>query len=418
MRQQRTYFYFIAGIVLLAMVNLTEAGASDRAPRRQEQQEAPLKATEVFVPGDGHYPHYRIPSLVTTNAGTLLAFCEGRQGGDHSKNDMVLKRSADDGKTWGPLQVLDDRGGDCLNNPQSVVLRESGRVLLMYNMYPEGHHEREVVPGYEGKYCHTFLMHSDDDGLTWTKPREISRQVKRPTRVTSVASGPGIGIQLTRGKHQGRIIMPFNQGPFGDWMVYAAYSDDEGETWRFGETAPHPPKGRGNEVQMVELSDGQLLLNSRGQDANRLRLRAHSRDGSLTWSALENDPQLPEPQCMGSIIRHSWPEDGRSRILFSGPGHKEGRSKGRIYLSYDEGKTWPISRQLVPDEFSYSCLTVLPDKSIGCLYEGAGGIIRFARVELAWLTGGAWKGTNEGGATHQRPPGMAERRPRPLGATP
>ena len=192
--------------------------------------EAPLPLTDVFVNGQDGYPAYRIPALIATQRGTLLAFAEGRANlRDHAENDIVLKRSTDRGNTWGTLQVIHQDGANSLGNPTAVIVRETGRVLLMYQRYAKGFDEHKAEPGLDGpRICRTFTQYSDDDGATWSNPVEVTRQVKRPTEVTSTATGPGIGVQLARGKYSGRILMPFNQGPYGQWKVYAVISDDHG----------------------------------------------------------------------------------------------------------------------------------------------------------------------------------------------
>ena len=346
----------------------------------------------VFTSGKEGYAQIRIPSVVVSKKGTVLAFAEGRViPSDHAENDIILKRSTDSGKTWGALQVVQEDGKNCLGNPTALALRDSGRILVMYQRYPFGFHEREVVPGHEGdRICRSFLTHSDDDGATWSEPRDLTRFVKRPTHVTSLASGPGVGIQLRRGPHKGRIVFPFNQGPWGEWKVYAAYSDDGGETWAYGETAPDGAEGRGNEVQMVELADGSILLNSRSHGGTKCRRTALSKGGGQTWSPLADAPALIEPCCMGSIVRCSDPlDEKKSRLVFANPASTESRVNGTIRLSYDEGQTWPHSRSIAQGSFAYSCLTVLPDGTIGCLYETDGyGRIVFARVRLDWLTRG------------------------------
>ncbi|MCE9548714.1 MAG: glycoside hydrolase, partial [Planctomycetia bacterium] len=329
-----------------------------------------------------------------TTKGTLLAMAEGRARlKDIAENDLVLKRSTDGGRTWGPLIVVAEDGDNSLNNPLLVVVRPSGRILLMYQRYPAHTGEAKVVAGLDGnKICRTLLQQSDDDGLTWSAPREITASVKRPTKVTSVASGPGIGIQLQRGEHRGRIVMPFNQGPTGDWRVYAVLSDDGGKTWRYGDIAPEDGRGHANEVQMVELADGSIRLNARAEPKAGRRKTAVSRDGGQTWSKLESVDELIDPRCMGSTIRYGeLPEKAvageRSRLLFSNPADAQHRLRGTVRLSYDEGRTWPVARVLEPGSFAYSCLASLPDGTIGCLYEGDNyRKIIFARFTLDWLT--------------------------------
>ena len=345
---------------------------------------------DVFTNGREGYPAYRIPSLIPSKSGVLLAFAEGRMSlRDHAENDIVLKRSTNGGLTWSALQLVAEDGTNALGNPTAVVVRETGRVLLMYQRYAQGFDEHKAEPGLDGRrICRTWLQHSDDDGVTWTKPREITASVKRPVVVTSTAAGPGIGIQLRRGPHAGRILMPFNQGPFGKWKVYAVFSDDQGATWRYGETAEEGAAGHANEVQFVELNDGSVMLNARNQGGGlKQRKISTSRDGGATWSATQHDAALIEPTCQGSILRH--PNNGdaaRDVFLFSNPGTQTGRTNGVVRLSRDDGKTWPVARVLHPGGFAYNCLASLPDGSAGCLFERDGyKTITFARFTLEWL---------------------------------
>lgn len=346
---------------------------------------------DVFVGGTEGYHTYRIPAVAVTQNGVAVAFAEGRSATkDHAENDIVLKRSTDGGRTWSALRVLAEDGENALNNPCVVVLRETGRMLLMFQRYPEGFDEHKVVPGVEGdRIVRTWLMHSDDDGLAWSPPRDITAQTKRPTHVTSVATGPGNGIQLRRRPHAGRILMPFNQGPYGDWKVYAVISDDLGETWRYGAIAPEGSPGLGNEVQFVELTDGRVRLNARSMDGGNLRKTAISDDGGMTWSPLIADSGLPEPQCQASIIRYRDPTGLEGPILYCGPGTQRRRVNGTVRLSNDDGETWPASKMLYEGHFAYSHLVALKDGSIGCLFEtGAQNPyekIVFARFSLDWL---------------------------------
>jgi sialidase-1 len=352
----------------------------------------PPPLVDVFVGGKDDYPAYRIPALIATQRGSLLAFAEGRASlRDHAENDIVMKRSTSLGNTWSALQIIDEDGSNALNNPTAVVVRETGRVLLMYQRYAKGFDERKAEAGYDGPHvCRTFIVHSDDDGMSWSKPAEVTRQVKRQTEVTSMASGPGIGIQLALGKHAGRILMPFNQGPYGKWKVYAVFSDDRGKTWRYGETAPEGGKGHANEVQFVELSDGSVMLNARNQGGgDKLRKIAISRDGGETWSETRTDPALIEPVCQASIIRHSMNSDpAKDVFVFSNPASSTARTNGVIRLSHDEGKTWPVARVLYHGSFAYSCLASLPDGSVACVFERDGTKkISFARFTLKWIEG-------------------------------
>ena len=353
----------------------------------------------VFVPRQDGFASIRIPAVVVTNGGALLAFAEGRQRkADQARNRIILKRSTDGGRSWGQVTVIAEAGDRSLNNPCAVVERTTGTVLVMYQSYPAGVAERSdrIVPGYEGELVvRNWLITSLDEGQTWTSPRDITRQTKRPERVTTMAGGPGIGIQLRQGPHAGRLLMPFNEGPFGLWNIYAVYSDDRGATWSLGEVAPGAlvdgANGRRtsqvNEAQLVELRDGSVRFNARRWSGQAVRKTCVSADGGQTWSKVTDVPELADPSCMASIIRQDDLADGgRTRWLFSGPQSTK-RENGTVFLSTDDGETWPVKRVLCPGSFAYSCLVPLPDGTIGCLYEAEGtSQIVFVRFTLGWLT--------------------------------
>ena len=357
--------------------------------------------SDVFTAGRDGYKSIRIPSAVVTKSGVVLAFAEGRAANaDQAANDLILRRSTDGGRTWGATQLVADDGDNSLNNPCAVIVRETGRVIVMFQSYPAGASERDgqIQPGTEGpNIVRNLLVWSDDDGAAWSPTLDITKMTKRTGHVTTIASGPGIGVQLARGEHAGRLIFPFNEGPFGLWSVYAVFSDDRGKTWRIGETAPGgfllDDKGGGtstvNEVQMVERSDGSLLLNSRKWAGRALRKKAVSSDGGGTWTTIADDEALRDPGCQASIFRYTEADGGgRSRILFSGPDSAK-RENGTVRLSYDDGQTWPVKKVLRAGSFGYSVLTALPDGTIGCLFESDDAKkIVFARFTLDWLSDG------------------------------
>jgi len=355
--------------------------------------------SEVFRSKTEGYGEIRIPSVIVTQAGTVLAFAEGRQrSSDQAENDLVMKRSLDGGRTWSALRVLQDDGAHSLNNPTAVQERASGRIFLWYQQIPGHLKERSpaTATGYEGTNVYrNFILTSDDDGVTWSGPRDVTRTTKRATRATTLASGPGIGIQLTRGRHAGRLIVPFNEGPYHLWNNYAVYSDDRGATWRCGENVPGAfvkdekagERSQINEVQMVELSDGSVRLNSRTFAGAKVRKSAVSRDGGVTWSAVEDVPTLRDPSCNASVLRYSFGDgvSGLGRVLFSGPDSMS-RSNGTLHVSYDDGLSWPRKRVLCPGGFAYSVLTKLGDGTVGCLFETENyGRMIFARVPMAWI---------------------------------
>lgn len=358
----------------------------------------PPEEFDVFVPEQDGFASIRIPALVVSKQGTLLAFAEGRAAdADQAKNKIILKRSSDGGKSWSACTVIAADGDNALNNPCAVVEQKTGTILLMYQSYPAGLAERsgQILPGYEGKaIVRNWLITSDDDGVTWNTPRDLTRSTKREQKVTTIAGGPGVGIQLARGPHVGRILFPFNEGPFGAWNVYAVYSDDRGASWKMGAIAPNgiltTPDGKEtsmvNEAQFVELDDGSVRFNVRRWAGKPVRKSAVSHDGGETWSDVEDAVDLIDPGCMGSVVRYEQPGAPKtSRLLYSGP-QSQGRDHGTVSISYDNGKTWPLRKLIQPGPFAYSCLAQLPDGSIGCLYE-ADGTKRVAliRFDLGWL---------------------------------
>ena len=323
--------------------------------------------TDVFVSGTGGYHSYRIPAVILTPKGTLLAFCEGRKSSrsDHGDLDLVLRRSTDNGKTWTPTQIVHEEGGDAkitIGNPCPVVDQDTGRVWLPFCRNND-------------KVLITF---SDDDGNTWAKPSETTDSVKE-SGWGWYATGPGVGIQLTRGKHRGRLVIPCDHSKQIDgkrvMFSHAFFSDDHGKTWKLGGTVDQHT----DECQVVELSDGTLMMNMRnywGRDGkqpgkDKMRAVALSRDGGTSWGKLRFDQNLIEPICQGSFLRYATKGNaGPDRLLFSNPASKAKRERLTVRLCHDDGKTWSAAMLLHKGPSAYSCLTVLSDGSIGCLYKG------------------------------------------------
>jgi sialidase-1 len=316
---------------------------------------------------------------------------------DQAENDIVMKRSTDGGRTWSSLRVLHDDGAHSLNNPTAVQERASGRVFLWYQRIPSHLKERsqQTATGVDGPDIYrNLLLTSDNDGETWSSPLDVTATTKRPQRATTIASGPGIGIQLTRGPHKGRLLIPFNEGPYGIWQNYAVFSDDAGKSWRHGADVPGAmvPDGKGgersriNEVQFAELSDGSVRLDSRQFAGAKVRKTAVSRDGGETWSPVEELPDLTDPSCMAGLLRYSFDDAaGKGRLLHTGPDSTK-RERGTVWLSLDDGATWPVKRLLWPGPFAYSVPARLSDGTVGVLFEADNyQRIVFARFPLDWL---------------------------------
>lgn len=332
------------------------------------------------------YDTYRIPAISRTKNGTLLAFAEGRASvSDQASNTLVLRRRDSKSKEWTPVQVVASDPPHSLNNP-CLLPTSSGRVWLVYQRYPAGLNENSVKPGTSRETsCLTFMKYSDDEGRSWSEAREVSAILHRPD-LRSVASGPGVGIEIQRGPHRGRLLFPFNQrGPDG-WTVFGFYSDDKGKTWLRGEPAPKELGTQPNEVQCVELADGSVLMNARNQASGRFRLQGTSVDGGYSWSMMKPVPSLVDPVCMGSILRVSFSPD---LLAFTNPNDASKRQNGGLRFSRDGGVTWSDSVIVVPGSFAYSCLTLVGPKRLGLLYEAVRWkgeseiyIIRYREIDI------------------------------------
>ncbi len=354
-------------------------------------EQAGFEWQNLFVAGDGKAACYRIPAIVTTNQGILVAVCDARiEDCDDLPNniDSVIRRSTDRGKTWSPVKTIVDYPEDeGAGDPCLLMDRQKNRIWLFLT-YGDGIGWKQSVPGLGKETLQVLCLSSDDNGLTWSNPRNITKQVKRP-EWNAMWTSPGIGIQLRSGRLLfGCSVFDENKEKTSRLML----SDDGGETW-----SPSEVCGRlTNENQFVELADGTVLINMRSNHEKGCRALAESKDGGRTWSGFRHDPQLPEPVCQASLIRYTSVADGgkKNRILFANPAsEKQGdRRKMTVRLSCDEGKSWPVERCIHEGPSAYSCLTVLDDGSIGLLYEAgeddAYESIRFARFSLEWLTGG------------------------------
>lgn len=352
-----------------------------------------LTRMALYVSGQDGYHTYRIPSLIVTTRGTLLAFCEGRKFARSDTGDICLlcKRSVDGGRTWSEQQVVWDDPGHTCGNPCPVVDRTTGTIYLWMTWNRGDDPERQIIDQTSADTRRVYMTHSTDDGLTWSEPVEYTETLK-PSTWTWYATGPGTGIQLERGPHAGRLVIPCDHIEAGTKARYSHvfYCDDGGATWALGGRTPQPGV---NECEVVELADGRLALNMRNYDRSQTARKVSlSADGGTTWGDLYADPALVEPICQASIRRYSWPEGGGDRVLFSNPAHAEIRCNMTVRLSEDGGRTWPHARCLHPGPAAYSCLAVLPDGDVACLYEAGEEhpyeAIVFARFPLAWLAEG------------------------------
>jgi sialidase-1 len=268
--------------------------------------------------------------------------------------------------------------GNGVGDPTVLVDQRTGRIIVAA-LHSQGNRAwNGSGPGMTAEETGQFVLcHSDDDGLTWTKPTSINSQIKDP-RWHLVFNGPGSGIQL----RDGTLVFPAqfkdaNKQPHSCFVA----SSDGGTTWKISPAAI-PGKPPTSESQIVELSDGSLLLSMRNE----------SRSGKRAWAkwiwktslmAGQWSPHwldVTDPTCMASIIRHP-----SGKLLFSNPNNPSKRIGMTIRTSADDGKTWSAGKLLDPAFSMYSCLTILKDGRIGMLYESGdtAGLV-FVRFPLEW----------------------------------
>ncbi|WP_406452264.1 exo-alpha-sialidase [Streptomyces sp. NBC_01622] len=379
---------------LLVLPSPAHAAAQTTSPTPEFDQQVLFKASR-----DPGYACFRIPAVVRTNDGTLLAFAEGRvlNCGDAADIDIVVKRSTDDGATWSPLQVVNHGGGDTHGNPAPVVDRGTGRILLA-ETYNPGRTDSASCSVPCDRTPH--MQYSDDDGLTWSQPRDLSEEILPPDWNSWYATGPVHGIQLTRGRHRGRLVFGVNTETWDGSRVTAnnaalIVSDDGGDHWRIGATDSYPIAADGtwrqkpSELTMTERTDGSILVSGREQDGTDLghRTQAVSRDGGDSFTAPFRDlPGLYAPQVQCATLGVG------SRILLSCDADPDRRRTMMIRSSYDGGRTWDgVDRGTVvtKDWSGYSDMARIDGDTVGLLFEGgavsATDEIRFARFDEAWL---------------------------------
>ncbi len=374
-----------------------------------------MEKQNLFEARTAGYHVFRIPGIVTTRKGTVLMHCDGRraptgQGAgvlvnqDWARIDILMRRSLDHGKTWEPARVVVDhrefenlgithgRGHSTVNNFTTLAERDRDRVHALFCV----------------NYRRCYHMYSDDEGLTFSTPTEITATYEsfRPQYDWDVITvGPGHGIELRNGRFVFTATLS-NGGEYHRPSIAAGiYSDDRGATWQPGEVNvrtegpfKHPAEG-----VPVELSDGRVMFNLRSESPARKRLVCISPDGATRWSEPRFDPALEEPVCFGSILRLP----GEGGIVFCSPvprptdpekiwyGDLREREQLTLRLSTDDGQTWPHARVLEPGYAGYSDLTLTQDGHLLCAYEcdrldalADDRYITVARFMPSWIQGG------------------------------
>jgi sialidase-1 len=385
---------------------------------------------DLWVRGEGGYHTYRIPALAVTpagtprgptmgtHAGTVLAFCEGRKhsSSDYGEIDLLLRRSADGGRTWTEPQVIATEPQMTCGNPAPVVDRTTGTIWLPFCRNPAEGGEAQIRKGLFQRTV--WLTHSTDGGATWAAPVDITAAVKRPDW-TWYATGPCHGVQLA----SGRLLIPCDHrvAPTGGRdearHSHVIFSDDRGATWQIGGVVAQEGT---NESVAVALGGDVVYLNCRDQGKRGRRCVAWSHDGGLTFPDYHWDEALIEPACQASAIlvhdpvsipdlvpgpgpgtlpppanlgaaageRRGTHSTRGGRVLFSNPASTT-RDTLTVRLSRDGAHTWDAGKVLHAGRAAYSDLAVLPDGTVLCLYERGDASpyerLTLARFTLDWL---------------------------------
>lgn len=330
---------------------------------------------------------FRIPGLVTTNKGTLIGVYDVRYNDPvdlQEDIDVGLSRSTDGGQTWERMKIIMDMGEygglpedeNGIGDPAVLVDRNTNTIWVAGLWFHGNSGQRAwnasalgMKPKETGQF---MLVKSEDDGLTWSEPINITGQIKKP-EWQIFFNGPGAGITMKEGT-----LVFAAQFKDKDRIPHSTiiYSKDQGKIWKVGTGA----KSETTEAQVVELSDGSLMLNMR-DDRNRAdrkdslngRSVAITKDLGKTWMEHPTSRKtLQASNCMASIISYEHPEKGKF-LFFSNPNTKTGRNHITIKTSFDDGMTWPTENQLELYEentYGYSCLTMIDQNHIGILYEG------------------------------------------------
>ncbi|HKL33923.1 MAG TPA: sialidase family protein [Tangfeifania sp.] len=342
---------------------------------------------------------YRIPGLVTTNKGTLIAVYDNRY--NNSKDlqediDVGMSRSTDGGQTWEPMQIIMDMGEwggrperiNGIGDP-AVLYDDKNHILWVAGLWMSGATPEDMLwwasePGMDPAKTGQFvLVKSTDDGRTWSEPINITEQIKDP-EWQLLLQGPGKGITMKDGtmvfpaqfkKDIGEKAIDGGQYTCHSTIVY---SQDDGKTWNIGTGA----KPNTTEAQVVQLEDGSLMLNMR-DDRNRSvkddsngRAVAVTDDLGEAWTTHPtSNSALQEPNCMASLIAADVDMNGQKQqaLFFSNPNNKEARVNMTIKASLDQGNSWLKENQVLLNEnqgFGYSCMTMVDKNTVGILYEG------------------------------------------------
>ena len=363
--------YKIITCVFLFTSMLTQACQKDDethgnpTPVPPEEEVPSSEFNYIYNQGTDGFELYRIPAIVKSKSNTLLAFAEARKArsnGDSGDIDLVVKRSSDNGKTWSKQITIWNDGQNTCGNPVPIV-DDRGRIHLLMTWNFQTDKWGAITNGTGEDSRRPYYTYSDDDGITWAQPVEITSSVKKE-KWDWYATGPCHGIQIQKGIHKGRLVAPnyFTTRESGKVTSYShiIYSDDYGKTWKPGE--PTPVGGVG-ECSVAEIGEGTLMLNMRA-DEGFYRKSCTSIDGGLTWSSPQISIDQIDCKCQGSILSIG------GAVFLSNAASATERINMTIKKSTDNGKNWKGQYTVYEGNSGYSDIVELSDSQIAIIYEG------------------------------------------------
>jgi sialidase-1 len=375
-------------LVLLALVSVSAV--------------AQVESTNLWNSGVGGYATYRVPGIVVTKRGTVLAYCGGRKDlskGDWSPADVLLRRSTDGGHTWTPSRMIAGNGKDLTDNVIAIADQQAGVVHILY----------------QKNYLHVFEIDSHDDGLTFTPERDITSvfdEFKSEYDWNIVTPGTGHGIQLKNGRLIASIWIangehhPDGTRAHGPAAMATIYSDDHGKTWKRGAIIARdsPEIKSPNETVATQLPNGKVMVNIRSGGNEHLRAVSASANGISDWSPIRFDPQLFDPTCDAGLLT-AMGTNGKYVVYFSNPdsrnvhGAKDRKWRVRenltLKVSEDNGQSWSHERVVDPGVTGYSDLASKGNQLL-VIYESGSQLgsqtkpdhVTVAHVSKAWLMDG------------------------------
>ena len=363
--------YKIITCVFLFTRMFTQASQKDDetqgnpTPVPPEEEVPSSEFNYIYNQGTDGFELYRIPAIVKSKSNTLLAFAEARKArsnGDSGDIDLVVKRSSDNGKTWSKQITIWNDGQNTCGNPVPIV-DDRGRIHLLMTWNFQTDKWGAITNGTGEDSRRPYYTYSDDDGITWAQPVEITSSVKKE-KWDWYATGPCHGIQIQKGIHKGRLVAPnyFTTRESGKVTSYShiIYSDDYGKTWKPGE--PTPVGGVG-ECSVAEIGEGTLMLNMRA-DEGFYRKSCTSIDGGLTWSSPQISIDQIDCKCQGSILSIG------GAVFLSNAASATERINMTIKKSTDNGKNWKGQYTVYEGNSGYSDIVELSDSQIAIIYEG------------------------------------------------